>query len=622
VIGYGAGTATVTTSPLNFGTVVVGQTKTLTATITANQNLTIPAGGLTSSSGLFTLGTPTPGLPATLAANGTLMVPVTFAPTAAGAASGSINVTVSGGGGGSVTLSGTGQVNAAQLTASPAMLSFGGVATGTTKSLTVLLQNTGNQTLTFSGFTAPAAPYSVTGVPASGATLAAGASVTATVTYAPTAAGTFNSNLVVNSNGGNVTIPAVGTAGAPPQMVITPLSINFGTTGSGVPVTKTFTIKNTGGTDLQITKSKPPALGPFVATTTLAEGSTITAGQTVTESVTFSATAGGSYSDVWVITGNDTSGVQNVAFSGTVAAALSRTGWVASASNSNPPDVPANALDGNLGSRWTTGVVMAAGMWFQVDMGTAQSVNQIVMNSNGSGDYARAYSVYVTNDTTNLGNPVAQGTATADPITVPFAAATGRYIRVVLGTIPAGTTAWWSIHEFNAYGSGGSGTGAAGSTGAAGTTGSAGASGALLINSGGPAVAPYLADVDFSTSVTINHANTIDVSGVTNPAPAAVYQTARIGTFTYTIPGFVAGSSHTVRLHMCETFHTGAGQRTFNVTINNTQVLTAFDIYAATGAMNKAIVKPFTSTANASGQYVITFTTVVDNSLISAIEID
>jgi hypothetical protein len=249
-------------------------------------------------------------------------------------------------------------------------------------------------------------------------------------------------------------------------------------------------------------------------------------------------------------------------------------------------------------------------------------VNQIVMNSNGSGDYARAYSVYVTNDTTNLGNPVAQGTATADPITVPFAAATGRYIRVVLGTIPAGTTAWWSIHEFNAYGSGGSGTGAAGSTGAAGTTGSAGASGALLINSGGPAVAPYLADVDFSTSVTINHANTIDVSGVTNPAPAAVYQTARIGTFTYTIPGFVAGSSHTVRLHMCETFHTGAGQRTFNVTINNTQVLTAFDIYAATGAMNKAIVKPFTSTANASGQYVITFTTVVDNSLISAIEID
>jgi hypothetical protein len=143
----------------------------------------------------------------------------------------------------------------------------------------------------------------------------------------------------------------------------------------------------------------------------------------------------------------------------------------------------------------------------------------------------------------------------------------------------------------------------------------------IKINSGGPAVSPFVADVDFTGGSTINHANTIDLSGVTNPAPMAVYQTARIGGFTYTIPGFTAGSSHTVRLHFAETFWSAAGSRIFNVSINGTQVLTNFDIFAAAGAKNKAIIEQFTVNANSSGQYVIQFTKVKDNSLVSGIEI-
>jgi hypothetical protein len=628
VLGYGAGTAAVSAAPLDFGSVTVGQQKTLTATIAASQSLTIPAGGLTSSNGVYSLGAPTPALPATLAANGTLTVPVTFTPTAAGSVSGSVNVAIQGGGGGSVSLTGVGQVNTAQLNVTPTMLSFGGITTGTTKALSISIQNTGNQTLTFSGFTAPAAPYSVSGVPAAGATLAAGAATTATVTFAPLMAGTFMSSLVINSSGGNATIPLAGTAGSAPQMVITPLSTDFGTISSGGSSTMSFTVKNTGGTDLQITKSKPPALGPFVATTTLAEGSVVAAGQTLTESVKFSATAAGTYNDLWVITGNDSSGVQNVAFTGTVSAALPRTGWSASASDTGGADVPANALDGNLASRWTTGTAMTAGMWFQIDMGASNTVSQIVMDSNGTGDYARAYSVYVTDDTGNLGTPVAQGTATGTPITVPCTVKSGRFMRVVLGAVPAGVTAWWSIHELNIYGtsggdggSGGSGgSGGAGGGGAGGTGGSGGGT-AVLIDSGGTAVAPYVADVSFTGGTTINHANTIDVSGVATPAPAAVYQTARLGNFSYTIAGFAAGTSHMVRLHMCETYFGTAGSRKFNVTINGVQVLANFDIFAASGAKNKAIAQQFTSSANATGQYVIQFTSVIDNSLVSGIEI-
>jgi hypothetical protein len=144
---------------------------------------------------------------------------------------------------------------------------------------------------------------------------------------------------------------------------------------------------------------------------------------------------------------------------------------------------------------------------------------------------------------------------------------------------------------------------------------------AIQINSGGPAVTPFVADEDFAGGGTINHANTIDLSGVINPAPMAAYQTARIGNFTYTLPGFAAGSSHAVRLHFAETYWTAAGKRVFNVSINGAQVLAKFDIFAAAGAKNKAVIEQFTANANASGQYVITFSSVIDNSLLSGIEV-
>jgi fibronectin type 3 domain-containing protein len=150
----------------------------------------------------------------------------------------------------------------------------------------------------------------------------------------------------------------------------------------------------------------------------------------------------------------------------------------------------------------------------------------------------------------------------------------------------------------------------------------------VQINAGGAAVAPFVADVDFTGGATINHANTINLNGQPNPAPAAVYQTAHVAatagagtTFSYTIPGYTAGSSHTVRLHFCETFWTAIGQRVFNVSINGTQVLANFDVFKTAGGQNRALIQSFTANANSSGQYVIVFTSVTDKALISGIEI-
>jgi hypothetical protein len=128
---------------------------------------------------------------------------------------------------------------------------------------------------------------------------------------------------------------------------------------------------------------------------------------------------------------------------------LNRTGWVASASSSNAPEPPANAIDGNINSRWSTGANQVAGQWFQVDMGATNILSALVLDCGAStGDYPRGYQVYLSKDGVNWGTPVATGNG-AVVTTISFAAHAARYIRITqTGSASAN---WWSIAEFNAY---------------------------------------------------------------------------------------------------------------------------------------------------------------------------
>jgi hypothetical protein len=164
-------------------------------------------------------------------------------------------------------------------------------------------------------------------------------------------------------------------------------------------------------------------------------------------------------------------------------------------------------------------------------------------------------------------------------------------ISNVINNTGGATTSAGAPHDFTSYaGSGSCSTGGTSN---------------IDINSGGAAVSPFVADTDYSGGGTYAVTHTISTAGVTNPAPAAVYQDAREGNITYTVPGFTAGSIHTVRLHFAELYFTTTGQREFNVAINGTNVLTNFDIVAAAGGQYKANVQQFTATANSSGQIVI-----------------
>jgi hypothetical protein len=94
------------------------------------------------------------------------------------------------------------------------------------------------------------------------------------------------------------------------------------------------------------------------------------------------------------------------------------------------------------------------------------------------------------------------------------------------------------------------------------------------------------------------------------------------GTFGYAIP--VANGTYAVRLHFAETYFGvavagGAGKRVFNVGAEGAAWLTRFDIFAEAGA-NTALVKSRNVTVG-DGTLTLTFTSVVEKAIVSAIEI-
>ena len=143
------------------------------------------------------------------------------------------------------------------------------------------------------------------------------------------------------------------------------------------------------------------------------------------------------------------------------------------------------------------------------------------------------------------------------------------------------------------------------------------------INTGSTtAASPFVADTDYNGGSSFNNSATIQTGNTATPAPAAVYQSCRYGAFTYTIPNLSSGKTYAVRLHFAELTFSGSGQRAFNVSINGSAVLSNFDIYATSGATDRAITQQFDAVANSSGQIVIGFTQgSADNPEVNGIEV-
>ena len=122
-------------------------------------------------------------------------------------------------------------------------------------------------------------------------------------------------------------------------------------------------------------------------------------------------------------------------------------GQTATASSQENASFPAaDAVDGNLGTRWSS--AFSDPQWLEVDLGATHTISQVVLNWETA--YASAYQIQTSNDGTNWTTIYSTTTGTGGVQTLPVSGS-GRYVRMY-GTARA--TQWgYSLWEFQVYGS-------------------------------------------------------------------------------------------------------------------------------------------------------------------------
>ncbi|MDR3033935.1 MAG: beta-1,3-glucanase family protein [Kitasatospora sp.] len=127
------------------------------------------------------------------------------------------------------------------------------------------------------------------------------------------------------------------------------------------------------------------------------------------------------------------------------AGTLLSQGRPATASSTENAGTPASAaVDGNTGTRWSSAA--ADPQWIQVDLGSSQTVSQVVLQWETA--YAKAYQVQVSDDGTNWTSVYSTTTGTGGTETLNVSG-TGRYVRVY-GTQRA-TQYGYSLWEFQVF---------------------------------------------------------------------------------------------------------------------------------------------------------------------------
>jgi hypothetical protein len=139
---------------------------------------------------------------------------------------------------------------------------------------------------------------------------------------------------------------------------------------------------------------------------------------------------------------------------------ISNAGWTATAVATPATDgttsdaVTANAFDNNLTTRWSTGQAQspAAGEYFLLDLGSAQTISQVALfypaaGDAGTTDFPAAYSLALS---TSAGGPfttVATG-AGSSPTAMCFPAQSAQYVKIT----QTGTSgSWLSIYEIQVF---------------------------------------------------------------------------------------------------------------------------------------------------------------------------
>ena len=279
----------ITPTTFSYGSIVDGQTKSQTFTLTNTGNASLTISQLTvSGAGYSVSGLTTP---KTIAAGGSTTFSAVFAPTTAGSLNGTITISSNAPNSpATIALSGTGVASTVTLSASPTSLSFGNVNAGSSSTKSVTLTNTGNASVTISQITVGAKDVSQTGV-TTPVTLTPGQTQTMNVKFSPTAAETVTGNVTVTNSQGGSTVISVSGTGLQAGITLTPSSAAFGNVVVGATNSQTIQISNPGNTTLTITQANVTGAG--FGTTGLSLPLSVNAGQSSTFNAQFAPSATG-----------------------------------------------------------------------------------------------------------------------------------------------------------------------------------------------------------------------------------------------------------------------------------------------------------------------------------------
>jgi len=290
----------VTPSTLNFGSVVDGQTKSqsFTVTNTGTASLTIAQlsvnGASYSVSGL--------NAPATITAGASANFNVLFAPTTAGGLAGSISISSNAPNAPNVLgLTGTGMAGTVTLSASPSSVSFANVNAGMSSSKTVTVTNSGNTSVTISQVSVNGKDFSESGI-STPVTLNAGQSAAMSVSFQPTASENISGNITVSSSSGATAVIPVNGIGVQSALTMTPATASFGDVTVGSPSTQMVQLTNSGTGPLTI--SQVSATGSGFRTSTLSLPISLAAGQSTSFNIVFSPTSAGTVSGAVSVVSN------------------------------------------------------------------------------------------------------------------------------------------------------------------------------------------------------------------------------------------------------------------------------------------------------------------------------
>ena len=120
-----------------------------------------------------------------------------------------------------------------------------------------------------------------------------------------------------------------------------------------------------------------------------------------------------------------------------------REQWKATASEG--PETAMQALDGKRDTRYSTSVPQHPGEWYEIEMPQEVTIAGVAMDSGKDTDYPRGYTVEVSVDGTNWGQPVAKGKGTGTLTQISFPPVRAKFVRI---TQTAGAKdKFWSIAE-------------------------------------------------------------------------------------------------------------------------------------------------------------------------------